>query len=463
MQVVDTLLRKYLTGQNLSLMIRLTFIRRNVTVAPTDKQRDLHIKAHLNASDPSELPTRALAILHDYELRALPAPQQTYTRCITHLFSSKSSVAHAHAWDLFSHMRYVAHPVPDALLYTLMIRACATPSLSTGVEPERALDLFHEMTVDQRIEPTSGAYAATILACARSGRRDYVHEAFRLAKQMLDAYRDARGNSAFAPDTRFFKALLEGAKRIGDLGRTRWLLAEMVRIADDVEHNKAGPGASVRVDTQVMMHVLNAYATYNPPFRRSATKVLDEVLDQAQEIPESPEKLPFSTGNDKEDVVHRPQKSQFSYLPPQTRAELVYEVRLLMDQIVEHHKAEAGDSSTGRFKHVQLTPRLLNAYISVHYAHSSLETSISLYRTLFRDLGVAKDAQTYVEALERFSKVKKDQRATVKPLADEIWSVWESMEEAWRRGDPNSLQINARIVERANTGMIRLLSMCVSF
>jgi len=90
----------------------------------------------------------------------------TYSRLITALFHTPSSLAHAQAWDLFSHMRYVAHPHPDSLLFTQMIQACAIPN---PAEPERALDLFTEMTVDREIPPTVGAYTAAILACARSG------------------------------------------------------------------------------------------------------------------------------------------------------------------------------------------------------------------------------------------------------------------------------------------------------
>ena len=48
------------------------------------------------------------------------------------------------------------------------------------------------MTVDHRLPPSLGVYNAIILACARSGSKTYVNEAFRLAKQMLgDSHRTA--------------------------------------------------------------------------------------------------------------------------------------------------------------------------------------------------------------------------------------------------------------------------------
>jgi hypothetical protein len=162
-------------------------------------------------------------------------------------------------------MRYVAHPIPDVVLYTLMIRACASPVTTRfSSEPEKALDLWTEMTVDQNITPTVGAYNAIILACARSGTKTYVNEAFRLARQMLDSHRDAHGRSPFRPNKRTFCALLEGAKRIGDLGRARWILAEMVKESDGTN------SVEVVIDEEVMVHVFNAYASYNVPTIRTS-------------------------------------------------------------------------------------------------------------------------------------------------------------------------------------------------
>ncbi|KAJ8455438.1 hypothetical protein ONZ51_g12455 [Trametes cubensis] len=186
---------------------------------PVDRLRDLHIKAHLRSLAPRTFPTSALTVLHDYEGRGLPAPQKTYTRVITSLLSTRSTMAEAQAWDLFAHMRYVAHPTPDPQLYAVMMAACASRVLDP--QPARALDLWTEMTVDKRMAPTADAYTAVIYACACSGDKMYVNEAFRLAKEMLDGHRDAYGNSAFRPDRKTFCALLEGAKRIGDLAKGR--------------------------------------------------------------------------------------------------------------------------------------------------------------------------------------------------------------------------------------------------
>ncbi|ESK84688.1 aryl-alcohol dehydrogenase [Moniliophthora roreri MCA 2997] len=218
-------------------------LERHVTGVPTKDQRHLHIKVHLNASPPETIPTAALSILHDYENQLAPPAIQSYSKVIKHLFSIPTATAQAHAWDLFSHMRYVAHPDPDIVMYTQMIRACASfYTASRQADPERALDLWHEMTVDKRHKPTTGTYNAVILACARSGRKSYVNEAFRLAKEMLDSNRDAYGRPAYAPDLGTFKALLEGARRIGDSARVRWILAEMIGGKSMLKSTYSKPG-----------------------------------------------------------------------------------------------------------------------------------------------------------------------------------------------------------------------------
>ena len=119
-------------------------------------------------------------LLH-YENQNAAAPMQTHA-IISSLFACPSSLACTQAWDIFSHMRYVTHPNPD-IIHTQMIRACVNPvSIRFSSEPEKALDLWTKMTVDHKISSTIQAYNAMILACARSGTKTYVNEAFRLAR-----------------------------------------------------------------------------------------------------------------------------------------------------------------------------------------------------------------------------------------------------------------------------------------
>ena len=380
---------------------------------------------------PGTIPDDALSLLHTYENAGRPAPMTAYSRLIAALFRTPSSVAHAQAWDLFAHMRYVAHPQPDAHLFTQMIHACAMP---TPAEPERALDLFTEMTVDRRIAPTAGAYNAVILACARSGAKAYVNEAFRLAKEMLDAHRDASGRGAFRPDSRTFGALLEGAKRIGDLGRARWILAEMVEAArtnDDVV-----------VDERILTHVFHAYAAYRPPFKRSMARLVDEPIP----IPIEEEAASSSSSSEPVEASSS-QAPSFAHLPPQSSAEVIGEARALFSRISPQARGTS-DTTLPAFPDALLTPRLLNAYLSVFYAHASLETAHETFSTVFTQQGVQKNAQTLVEALECCARQHKRSPCVVRKFAEEAWAEFVTM-------SPPS----ARHIQRAYAARIRILAL----
>ena len=94
-----------------------------------------------------------------------------------------------------------------------------------------------------------------------------------------------------------------------------------------------------------------------------------------------------------------------SQLPPQSHAEVTHEAKILFGRLLEDRERR-----DGVFSHVQLTPRLLNAYLSVHYAHSPIETWRELFRTLHSDAGAPRNAYSYVEVLERCSGAKKAER-----------------------------------------------------
>src|SRR6266403_1760761 len=423
----------------------------------TDRQRHLHIKAHENSVPPGTIPDSALLLLHSYETAGRPPPMTTYSRLIAALFRTPSSLAHAQAWDLFSHMRYVAHPHPDALLYTQMIQACALP---TSIEPERALDLFAEMTVDRQIPPTAGAYTAAILVCARSGSKVYVNEAFRLAKEMLDTHRDARGRSAFRPDSHTFGALLEGAKRIGDLGRVRWILAEMVEMTQQDPDNK-----DIVVDERIMTHVFHAYAAYKPPFKRSMAPLTTQTEgDVDTSTPVRPTE-PIDTAPDDIKLsvpIETSPEPSFTHLPPQSRSEVIGETRALFSRISHRPLPDptcspSGPGSLPALPDVHVTPRLLTAYLSVFYAHAPLETAHEVFRTVFAEHGLAKDAPALVEALERCANARRgSERAYVRSFAGDAWQEWTALENARTM---TRVRNNARHKQRAYAAQIRLLAL----
>ncbi|KAH9064399.1 hypothetical protein EDB87DRAFT_1804147 [Lactarius vividus] len=412
-----------------------TFIKGSLT----DRQRHLHIKVHEKSVSPGTIPDGALSLLHTYESAGRPAPMTAYSRLIAALFCTSSSVAHAQAWDLFAHMRYVAHPQPDAFLYTQMIRACA---FLTPVEPERALDLFTEMTVDHEIAPTKRTYNAAIFACARSGSKLYVNEAFRLAKQMLDTHRDARGRGTFHPDWRTFDALLEGAKRIGDLGRARWILAEMVEAA------RQNP--EIVVGERVMIHVFHAYAAYRPPFRRSMAPLV--ATDTA--VPPARSEEPIEeTASSLSSPVETASPPSFSHLPPQSSAEVLSEAHALFacfSRSSSSSSSRAGAEALPALPDVRVTTRLLNAYLAVLYAHASPETAHEAFRTIFAQEGLKKNTHTLVEALERCARGG-GTSPSIEEFAEEAWREWALLEDA-------SLA-RAGYMQRAYAARIRVLAL----
>ncbi|KAH9001910.1 hypothetical protein EDB86DRAFT_2902439 [Lactarius hatsudake] len=391
----------------------------------TDHQRHLHIKAHEKSVPPGTIPDDALSLLHTYESAGRPAPMTAYSRLIAALFRTSSSLAHAQAWDLFAHMRYVAHPQPDALLYTQMIHACALP---TPAEPERALGPIHR---------NDRAYNAAILACARSGSKVYVNEAFRLAKEMLDAHRDARGRGTFRPNSRTFGALLEGAKRIGDLGRARWILAEM--------------NPDVVVDERIMTHVFHAYAAYRPPFRRSMAPLVEtDAAEPTEETASS--SSPVETAS----------PPSFAHLPPQSSAEVLNEAHALFARFSRSSSSSSSragaEEALPALPDVRVTPRLLNAYLAVVYAHASLETAHDAFCTVFAQEGVEKDAHTLVEALERCARARGASSSSSSSssigglFAEEAWREWVVLENS-------SSHVSARHIQRAYAARIRILAL----
>lgn len=387
---------------------------------------------------------------------------RTYTSVITSLFSRPTSVARAQAWDIFSHMRYVAHPIPDVLLYTLMIRACASPfNPRYPSEPEKALDLWTEMTQDQRMTPTVGSYNAIILACAKSGMKSFINEALRLARQMLDSSRDAHGYPAFRPDIKTFCALLEGVKRIGDLGRARWILVELVKgqRLETKEEVDTEDTKQIEINEEVMMHMFHAYAAYSPPFRRSATTLLEEQSKPEQQQQQQLSQPPSTT-------IEADDHPSFAHIPPQSRQEVIREVKFLFERILEDRKT-ANPSATPslpfsdqKFKNVEITTRLIGSYISVFYMHASLEVSQEIFWKIFEEHGVVRSLRVYVEALERCGNTKRRFEKDISlKFADKLWITWSEEEQASKSQTHDKKLYDSRLIERAYAAMIRVLAL----
>jgi hypothetical protein len=417
----------------------------------------------------------------------LAPPMKTYASLISTLTSVPSSLAKAQAWDLFSHMRYVAHPTPDAIIYSLMILACARapPSGGTGdSEPQRALDLFTEMTVDNNIPPTRDAYTAIILACARSGETKFVNEAFRLAKEMLDGHRDALGRPAFTPNNALFGALLQGAKRIRDLPRARWILAEMVQIILRQHRARVDDGMEIPKQDEValtenkIVHVFHAYASYQVLFHRSTTRITKDQGDTIETVPPEPTSSdspgtsvdPPGAGTDREgsvdEVATTDTDPSFDSIPPQSREEVLAEVKNLFEGILHDTQRSQVvspqnlDESPMLFKDVRVSTELVNAYLSVHYNHGKITGTWKLFRNLFKEVGVKRNFLSYVEALEACGRwsCTKNTRDLVLQFAEE---VWELLQKDMSVHD-EMFSVRVRLIERANLASIRIFSSSVS-
>lgn len=328
------------------------------------------------------------------------------------------------------------------------------------------------------VKPTKGAYEAVIRVCSRAGP-EWLGEGMRLAREMNDecSITDLNGKGLWC-------ALLEGCKRAGDLKKARWILAEAVRGSGDSASSK-----NSMVDAELMTHIFHTYASYKPPFKRETTRLIDRSAasngedstneiqaEQMSDHSEPPSHIftEQTRGGDVfpgvlvENVESMP---SFSRLPPQTSSDVIAETRALFDRILqdrsvsleEERNPPQGGLLMGRFVHVELTPVLLNAYLSVFYRHASIETSQEAFDSLFSK-GDSSDAQifhpdehTYVNALERCAISRVEDRHIAARWAKDIWQRWEVTEANCLRDGKVNIGSFARLIERAHAAMRRVL------
>jgi hypothetical protein len=267
---------------------------------------------------------------------------------------------------------------------------------------------------------------------------------------MVDAHRDARGRPAFALRRQTICALLDGAKRIGDLRRVRALLAELVKRAlCGREDEFGGQEEDLVVDEEVMTHVFHAYAAYKPPPKHTS-RVLSAQTTTTEDTAET----------DVTTTAQDTTSTAFSRVPPQTRAQVLAEAEALLSRIqadTQHAPSSAAEAPPV-FEHVALTPRLLNSFLSVLYAHAPLETARARFQSIFLTGEHAGTALSFVEALERCAaRGASHERAAALAWAEELWPAWAALERA-----PDGT-VDARLVERAHVAMVRVLTLFVPF
>lgn len=373
----------------------------------------------------------AVRMLHTFEQRQLALEEPAYASVIAALLAPRSTMKQADktlAWDLFTHMRLVAHPTPSVEMYNRMIRSCAD---SKDPQPELALDMFTQMVAENGQTPVAETYNVLIRALAKV--KTYYHEAFRVLRQMLEVHQAALASGAaggvtgYEPTVDTFNALLEGTKRTGDLGRARWILAEMAKIAAFM-----GERADARMmpNEETLVGVFHTYAAYRPVVARVDVKVArSETRDDPRAQQESTQPEVNESDVDIREELPSPSLLDIGspdFIPPyqpQTSHEVFTESGQLFELVVDNmfHRR-------GAFSHVRPTSRLVNAYLSVSLAHAPLERAVQLRLDLWTsprmvDLGLKPNGWTYLFTLERCASAKnKTERRFVGGEMDRLWN-----------------------------------------
>lgn len=394
------------------------------------------------------------------------------------------SAFRATGWNLFAHMRLVAHPTPSKELYATMMEACAHKD---HPEPERGLDLWTEMTIDNAIQPDVNSFNAAMLA-ASSVKKTYL-EAFRLMHQMLNFYHSALPGSVqqalYTPNRATFEALLKASRRAGDIARTRWILTEMIRFSNVRGLPDGGKEIAPLVGT--LSDVFFTYSAAKASSKRGDLLFADQAAEgdkpQLRVVaPSTPAPNPDTpdasagqiTGQEMEaalldgsaaaaDVARQPpppsssSSSSFSTdttstspsdpsrnvsnTPiPQTRREILHEARLLLSHAANdpqvYRASPERRSPTGALpalRHVVLSTSLLNSYLSVHYSHDDLAGSIEAFDTVFLTHWIERDAMSFLGVLDMCRNVDSDVKDRAAEEAFRIFRAWEAFEKQGER------------------------------
>jgi hypothetical protein len=359
----------------------------------------------------------------------------------------------AKAWDLFYHMRYVAHPNPSVSLYTDMIRACAETS-----EPEtlRGFDLWTEMTVDKRLTPTTDTYNAIITLAARS--KSTALDATRFAKEMLELGRDANGKPALPLTTETYIALLEAAKRLGDLKQARWILMKLA---------KNGPDGSSTVDQWALRHMFHTYAMYSPPFKREFANTVKATTapatKQEGEIKEAPPHVKAERLAPQDHVQQSPQTKGYDALLPQTSRAVLAEADALFDLFVRERGVAQFDA-TGEaqgpklFSGVVNTGDVAQAYLSVYLHHSpNIKEVIEKAHSIHAQLGIEWSAEIIRICMIYCARKKMPSPLPLmEEFTKELWQKWLEIIERertyisrWIPGGPTT-PVERRVIPRGS-------------
>lgn len=226
-----------------------------------------------------------------------------------------------------------------------------------------------------------------------------------------------------------------------------------------------------------MVHVFHAYASYQVPFDRSVTRITEGQGNTIETAPpehtsSDSSKAPIDATetvageeDDVGEVTTTDADPRFNSIPPQSRDEVLAEVKNLFEGILHDTQRSrsqvsslysSGNESPTLFKDVRVSTELVNAYLSVHYNHGKISGTQNLFKTLFEEVGIKRNFLSYVEALEACSrwsciKAKRDQ---VLKFTEEVWELLQRDASV----HDEMFSIRVRLIERANIALIRVLS-----
>lgn len=368
--------------------------------------------------------------LRELENQGITPLRDSYNLVIAQLITTRKR---SQAWDLFAHMRLVSHPEPGIGLFNTMIRACGT---GDSPSPERAVDLFQELR-EHGLEPTASTYEHLVRACARTRRKgqpSFYASALDFSRQMIDA--------GFEPGPGCLHALLEGAKRHGDLARARWIVAHMA--------------SSGCFNSVALAHLFQTYASYKIPTPQSF-KSVDSALDPALRSPAT-----------KDTTVQEAAESLTTSFPgpmPQTSAEVLRQTIQIMASVLDVHGlsakaalqseqqpnllAESDPSQAAMYKSVRLDTFLINSFLLAVGPHTRFQHFCDLSEQLLKESGVLANGQTYRLRMEACEKPGNTAIGAQK--ADAIFSEWG----VWSRKQPRTVDCCTQAVW---TSMIRSLA-----
>lgn len=459
---------------------------------PTPDRLSLFVDSHLHTQPATQL--RPLPIphikqtqdlVHKLEAQGTPPSKEGYAHVIraylevakeSNLLSenlpgsspdidaTNPSAAIAAAHDLFVHMRYVAHSTPSLELYGLVILACAQ---GRQANPLRALELLQEvrdglmggksefLQPEVDVRSLTACYNGAIRACARAGPR-FAGDAFRLAKELVQ--RDGipiagAGTITIGPDRRTMAALMHSAKRLGELGRARWILTEVMRAQDQVLRRADHPKDSEPIlDEEIMVCAFQAYSAFRPPFRREGVRKVDKVEGEEQK-----ETIPAPT-----DAPLEGHTELFSGSPPhtipQSAQEVIFEADALFSRILSKHSR----SPDPLFVHVPISARILNAYLGVYFSHASLEESLNIFSEVYKLPRIPEpNAYAFVGLLERLARAQKSDRTMALDEAKRAWATWTKWLGRVETGDidPVLAEATPRAIERVWAAIIKCHSL----